>query len=92
MNKRSEEIQKSLSNLSTFVQEAFSGIRVLKAFAREDDSAKRFTAESDVYKSKSLAKAINSPSSLKGIITAKTPFSDSKMCAASIKSSKGKAS
>jgi ATP-binding cassette, subfamily B, multidrug efflux pump len=55
MNKRSEEIQKSLSNLSTFVQEAFSGIRVLKAFAREDDSAKRFTAESDVYKSKSLA-------------------------------------
>lgn len=55
MNKRSEQIQKSLSNLSTFVQEAFSGIRVLKAFAREDDSAKRFTAESDVYKSKSLA-------------------------------------
>ncbi len=55
MNKRSEEIQRSLSNLSTFVQEAFSGIRVLKAFAREDDSAKRFTQESDVYKSKSLA-------------------------------------
>lgn len=55
VNKRSEEIQRSLSNLSTFVQEAFSGIRVLKAFAREDDSARRFEVESNVYKSKSLA-------------------------------------
>lgn len=55
VNKRSEEIQKSLSSLSTFVQEAFSGIRVLKAFAREDDSARRFEIESNVYKSKSLA-------------------------------------
>ncbi len=55
MNKRSEQIQKSLSNLSTFVQEAFSGIRVLKAFAREEDSAQRFMEESNVYKSKSLA-------------------------------------
>ncbi|MFN3851708.1 MAG: ABC transporter ATP-binding protein [Spirosomataceae bacterium] len=55
VNKRSEEIQRSLSNLSTFVQEAFSGIRVLKAFAREDDSARRFEVESNIYKSKSLA-------------------------------------
>lgn len=55
INKRSEQIQKSLSNLSTFVQEAFSGIRVIKAFAKEDDSADRFEAESNVYKEKSLA-------------------------------------
>lgn len=55
VNKRSEEIQRSLSNLSTFVQEAFSGIRVIKSFAREDDSARRFEAESNVYKSKSMA-------------------------------------
>jgi ATP-binding cassette subfamily B multidrug efflux pump len=52
--KRSEEIQRSLSRLSTFVQEAFSGIRVLKAFVREDNSAANFTTESDVYKQKSL--------------------------------------
>ncbi|GAB3929068.1 ABC transporter ATP-binding protein [Larkinella terrae] len=52
--KRSEEIQRSLSRLSTFVQEAFSGIRVLKAFVREDNSAANFTAESDTYKQKSL--------------------------------------
>ena len=32
MNKRSEEIQQSLSSLSTYVQEAFSGIRVIKSF------------------------------------------------------------
>ena len=30
INKKSEKIQKSLSNLSTFVQEAFSGIRIIK--------------------------------------------------------------
>jgi len=32
INRRSEEIQESLSGLSTFVQEAFSGIRVIKSF------------------------------------------------------------
>jgi len=37
INKRSEEIQQSLSNLSTYVQEAFSGIRVIKSFVREED-------------------------------------------------------
>ncbi len=54
INKRSEEIQESLSDLSTFVQEAFSGIRVIKSFAREADSHAKFTAESDHYKLKSL--------------------------------------
>jgi ATP-binding cassette subfamily B protein len=54
INKRSEEIQRSLSGLSTYVQEAFSGIRVLKSFAREDESVKNFTEKSDGYKIKSL--------------------------------------
>jgi len=54
INKRSEEIQESLSDLSTFVQEAFSGIRVLKSFAREADSLSKFAKESDNYKKKSL--------------------------------------
>lgn len=52
--RRSEEIQRSLSRLSTFVQEAFSGIRVLKAFVREDNSAAKFEVESDEYRQKSL--------------------------------------
>ena len=54
INKRSEEIQESLSDLSTHVQEAFSGIRVLKAFVREADSAQRFERESEKYKYRSL--------------------------------------
>lgn len=54
INKRSEKIQRSLSSLSTFVQEAFSGIRVIKAFARENDQGQRFTAESEEYRQKSL--------------------------------------
>jgi ATP-binding cassette, subfamily B, multidrug efflux pump len=54
INKRSEEIQRSLSNLSTYVQEAFSGIRVLKAFVREDDSVNNFMTESNEYKDRSL--------------------------------------
>ncbi|TRX48898.1 ABC transporter ATP-binding protein [Fulvivirga sp. M361] len=54
MNKRSEEIQVSQSGLSTFVQEAFSGIRVLKSFNREEDSNRQFSAKSDDYKYKSL--------------------------------------
>lgn len=57
INRRSEEIQRSLSGLSVMVQEAFSGIRVLKAFVREQDSAEKFTAESDNYREKSLGLA-----------------------------------
>jgi len=51
---RSEEIQKSQSRLSTFVQEAFSGIRVLKSFTRERESVERFSEESNEYKRQSL--------------------------------------
>lgn len=54
INERSEKIQRSLSGLSTFVQEAFSGIRVLKAFVREEDSAKDFRQASEEYKDKSI--------------------------------------
>ena len=57
INRKSIEIQRSLSSLSTFVQEAFSGIRVLKAFVRESDSARTFKRESDDYKDKSISLA-----------------------------------
>ncbi|WP_291777081.1 ABC transporter ATP-binding protein [Cecembia sp.] len=55
INERSEKIQRSLSGLSTFVQEAFSGIRVLKAFVRENDSANDFAKASEDYKEKSIS-------------------------------------
>lgn len=54
INERSEKIQRSLSGLSTYVQEAFSGIRVLKAFVREDDSVRGFADASEDYKVKSI--------------------------------------
>jgi ATP-binding cassette subfamily B multidrug efflux pump len=54
IEKRSDLIQKSLSNLSTFVQEAFSGIRVLKAYGREADSGDRFEEESNEYRHRSI--------------------------------------
>jgi ATP-binding cassette, subfamily B, multidrug efflux pump len=54
INKRSEEIQESLSGLSTFVQEAFSGIRVIKSFVREDSMAEDFDKVSIEYKDRSL--------------------------------------
>lgn len=55
INKRSEKIQRSLSGLSTFVQEAFSGIRVIKSFVREKDSANQFQKASEDYKTKSIS-------------------------------------
>ena len=54
IEKRSDLIQKSLSNLSTFVQEAFSGIRVIKAYGREQDSADKFADESNEYRHRSI--------------------------------------
>ncbi len=54
INRRSEQIQRKLSDLSTFVQEAFSGIRVLKSFSRESDSLRNFERESEDYKIISL--------------------------------------
>lgn len=54
INKRSEEIQQSQSGLSTFVQEAFSGIRVIKSFVREKDSLQNFDGASEEYKRLSL--------------------------------------
>ena len=54
INKKSEAIQKKLSELSTFVQEAFSGVRVIKSFVREKDNINNFTRESNEYKTKSL--------------------------------------
>jgi ATP-binding cassette, subfamily B, multidrug efflux pump len=54
IQRRSEEIQKSLSGLSTFVQEAFSGIRVIKSFVREKDSLHQFDKASVDYREKSL--------------------------------------
>jgi ATP-binding cassette subfamily B multidrug efflux pump len=54
VEKLSEKIQQSQSKLSTFVQEAFSGIRVIKSFNRENESIQNFTLETESYKKQSL--------------------------------------
>lgn len=58
INHYSASIQHSLSDMSTFVQEAFSGIRVIKSFVREKDSVREFLNKSNEYKTRSLRLAI----------------------------------
>jgi ATP-binding cassette subfamily B multidrug efflux pump len=55
INFRSEKIQQRLSALSSFVQENFSGIRVIKSYVREESVRQRFAAESENYKTHSMA-------------------------------------
>lgn len=54
INRRTERVQSQQSKLSTIVQETMSGIRVLKAFNRENHFEKEFEEESNSYKSKQL--------------------------------------
>lgn len=55
INHKSEKIQERLSTLSSFVQETFSGIRVIKSYVKEDSIRKGFAQESESYKSESLS-------------------------------------
>jgi ATP-binding cassette subfamily B multidrug efflux pump len=55
INKKSEQIQEQLSKLSSFVQERFSGIRVIKSYVREDYTREIFAAESEAYKVNSMS-------------------------------------
>ncbi|WP_313806784.1 ABC transporter ATP-binding protein [Flavobacterium sp.] len=54
INKRSTAYQQNLSKLSTFTQEMFSGIRVIKAYALEGQKQNDFTDLSKESKTKNL--------------------------------------
>lgn len=54
INQKSEQIQEQLSKLSSFVQERFSGIRVIKSYVREDYTQKVFAVESQGYKNNAM--------------------------------------
>jgi ATP-binding cassette subfamily B protein len=54
INTRSDAIQAQLSALTSFVQEAFSGIRVIKAFAAEKASEASFEKETKIYRQKQM--------------------------------------
>lgn len=55
INQKSEKIQEQLSKLSSFVQEKFSGIRVIKSYVRESQTQEVFADESRTYKSNAMS-------------------------------------
>jgi ATP-binding cassette subfamily B multidrug efflux pump len=57
INKKSTRVQKQQSSLSTFVQETFSGIRVLKAFGKENHFVGEFDDQNVEYRKSALSLA-----------------------------------
>jgi ATP-binding cassette subfamily B multidrug efflux pump len=53
--KKSGKIQERLSDLSSFVQERFSGIRIIKSYVREDYTRNMFEIQSNDYKKDSMS-------------------------------------
>ena len=58
INKRSTLFQQNLSNLSSFSQEIFSGIRVIKAYALENQHQRDFATLSEESRSKNMNLAV----------------------------------
>ena len=54
MNKLSHEVQQEQSKMSTLIQETFSGIRVIKAYSRENEVKSKFTVSADEYKNRNM--------------------------------------
>ena len=54
INRKSEAVQEKLSDLSTFVQEAFSGIRLIKAYAREKQYLGAYKQQTEEYSNLSM--------------------------------------
>ena len=57
VHRRSEALQRQYAQLTSRVQEAISGIRVIKAYARESSEAAAFEDESRTYKDRMLGLA-----------------------------------
>lgn len=57
INQRSMATQRQQSRLSSMAQESFSGMRVIKAYAREDQVIARFRRAAKDYRKTSLAQA-----------------------------------
>lgn len=54
MNKLSHQVQQEQSNMSTLIQETFSGIRVVKAYNREKEVTTKFESSADEYKKRNM--------------------------------------
>jgi len=57
INRKSERIQRSLSDLTTNAQETYSGIRVIKSFVQEKAMLGFFTKNSEEYKKNAIGLA-----------------------------------
>lgn len=57
INRKSLRVQGQLSTLSTRAQEAFSGVRVVKAFAHENETQDRFANEAEEYRTRNMSLA-----------------------------------
>jgi len=55
INKKSEQIQSQLSDLTTLAQESYSGIRVIKSYAQEKANLKFFDERAEAYRKSGLA-------------------------------------
>ena len=55
MNKRSDHIQKRLSKITSFVQETFSGIQVVKSYAAENHFIRDFETLNQDYKNDNMS-------------------------------------
>ncbi len=54
INRESEQVQRQQSKMSTYVQEFFSGIRVVKAYRREHAFQEEFAIEAQEYMDRSI--------------------------------------
>jgi ATP-binding cassette, subfamily B, multidrug efflux pump len=54
IQRRSTKIQKQLATLTSAAQEAYSGIRVVKSYVREEPIVNHFAEQSEIFKRKSL--------------------------------------
>jgi ATP-binding cassette subfamily B protein len=52
--RKSTSVQEKLSDITTFSQEAFSGIRILKAYGREKHSIHEFEKQSNEYRQRTM--------------------------------------
>ena len=57
INKKSKEVQQQQSEVSSMVQDTFSGIRVIKSFNTEESTKAKYAKEAEGYEKKALSLA-----------------------------------
>lgn len=57
MSRKSKQVQKQQSEISSIVQDTFSGIRVIKSFNAEESTKSNYKKEAEVYEKQSLSLA-----------------------------------